>query len=207
MYNKTSQSLFSYWNSVRGDRVAPNRFEIEPSVISEHLPETFLLERVDSRTFSFRLAGTKICDQFGSELRATNFLDGFSDVDRNLLEDDFAAITLRGGVGLFHIDAVGRSGAAARFEMLVMPLTHTRGTLNRCLGSISAISVPDTIGEEVLHDKTLLHHEIIWADGRPRNIISDIHRQVPFLPHVRTARIVRQDRRQFRVYDGGLADK
>ena len=29
-------------------------------------------------------------------------------------------------------------------------------------------------------------------------------RQAPFLPHIRKARIVRSDRRQFRVYDGGL---
>ncbi|MGH1417512.1 MAG: PAS domain-containing protein [Hyphomicrobiaceae bacterium] len=207
MINKTSLSLFEYWNNVRGDRIAPNRFEIEPSNISGLLPETILLERRDSRNFSFRLAGTTICEQFGTELRGKNFLDGFSDIDQSLLEDDFAAISLRGGVGLIHIDAMGRSGKAIRFEVVIMPLTHTRGTLNRCLGSISALSLPDWVGEEALHQKVLLRHEIIWPDGKPRSRTTDMHRQAPFLPHVRNARIVRQDRRQFRVYDGGLADK
>ena len=207
MHNKTSQTIYTYWNTVRGDRIAPNRFEIEPSRIPDVLPETFLLERGDSRTFLFRLAGTRICEQFGTELRGKNFLDGYSDEDQNQLEDDFAAISQRGGVGLFHIDAIGRSGKAARFEILAMPLTHTRGTLDRCLGAISAIALPDTIGEEALHKKQLVRREIIWPDGRPRSLSQTIQKQVPFLPHVRNARIVRQDRRQFRVYDGGLSDK
>lgn len=206
MHNKTSQALFNYWNGVRGDRVAPNRFEIEPARIAEHLPETFLLERGDSRTFRFRLAGTRICDQLGTELRGKNFMDGFSDADQNQLDDDFAAISERGGVGLFHIDAIGRSGRAARFEIVVLPLTHTRGSIDRCLGAISGIALPDSIGEEALHKKALVRRDIIWPDGHPRSLMTNIQRQVPFMPHVRNARIVRQDRRQFRVYDGGLAN-
>ncbi len=34
----------------------------------------------------------------------------------------------------------------------------------------------------------------------------DSQRQAPFKPHIRKSRIVRSDRRQFRVYDGGLND-
>ena len=47
---------------------------------------------------------------------------------------------------------------------------------------------------------------IVWPDGEPdgRPLGDMLHRQVPFLPHVRKARIVRSERRQFRVYDGGL---
>ena len=79
MKQKTSQILFAYWNEVRGSRVAPRRFEIEPSRISEILPETFILERLDRETYRFRLAGTRICEEFGQELRGTNFLDGWLD--------------------------------------------------------------------------------------------------------------------------------
>ena len=57
---------------------------------------------------------------------------------------------------------------------------------------------------ERLKLKRLVAHELIWPDGRPHSVVDKVDRQVPFLPHIRTARIVRADRRQFRVYDGGL---
>ena len=34
------------------------------------------------RTYQYRLAGTRLCELFGSELRGRNFLDGWSDGDR-----------------------------------------------------------------------------------------------------------------------------
>ncbi len=207
MHTKTSQALYSYWNAVRGGRIAPNRFDIQPAEISELLPETFLLERVNSQEFLFRLAGTRICDQFGTELRGTNFLEGFSDDDLNTLEQDFATITTQGAVANFSIEAFGRSGRAARFEVVVMPLTHTRGMMNRCLGAISAIALQDNAGEEALYRRSLLERKLLWPDGKPQTFKNCIDRQTPFLPHIRKARIVRQDRRQFRVYDGGLSSK
>ena len=63
MKQSTIQVLFGYWNEVRGERLAPRRFEIEPARIATILPETFILERLDSETFPYRLAGTKICDR------------------------------------------------------------------------------------------------------------------------------------------------
>ena len=47
MQQRTNQILFAYWNDVRGERLAPRRFEIEPARIATILPETFILERLD----------------------------------------------------------------------------------------------------------------------------------------------------------------
>ena len=77
MRSKTSQILFNYWNDVRQNRLAPKRFEIEPSRIAPILSETFILERLDWDSYRFRLAGTRICDEFGVEFRGTDFLDGW----------------------------------------------------------------------------------------------------------------------------------
>ncbi len=48
------------------------------------LAETFMLERTDPATYRYRLAGTRLCEIFGSELRDTNLLDGWSASDRTL---------------------------------------------------------------------------------------------------------------------------
>ncbi len=85
MKERTSQHLFAYWNTVRGDRVAPRRFEIEPSRIAGVLPETFILEREARGDYRFRLAGTRICEQFGREFRGANLLDLFAADDRETI--------------------------------------------------------------------------------------------------------------------------
>ena len=205
MQQNTTKVLFNYWNDVRAGRLAPRRFDIEPAQISAVLPDTFMLERIASSIYRYRLAGTRICDQFQSEFRGVNFLDGWAPDDTETLNRDFTSMSEQGGAGLFTIEARNLSGGSVQFEVLVLPLVHTEGTIDRYLGSMSALEAPSWLGTERLVFKRLLRHEVIWPDGRPHAVVEMAYRQVPFLPHVRNARIVRQDRRQFRVYDGGLS--
>src|SRR5690606_24764284 len=81
MKNDTSRVLFHYWNAIRGTRRAPRRFEIEPARISRILPEAFILEQRDVDTYRFRIAGTRLCELFGMELRGHNFLELWEDGD------------------------------------------------------------------------------------------------------------------------------
>ena len=204
MKQKNSQTLYTYWNEVRRDRLAPRRFEIEPSQIGAILPNAFILERSDSATFRFRLAGTAICEAFGQEFRDTNFLEGWADDDRVSLERHLAVVTQQGGVGVIDIEASARTGQSAIFETILLPLVHTRDTVDRVLGAMTPQTIPDWMGHEVLSTRKVLRSEIIWPNGRPQSVLDALHHQAPFLPHVRKARIVRSERRQFRVYDGGL---
>lgn len=205
MRNKTSQSLYSYWNEIRAGRLAPHRFEIEPAQISAILPETFILERSDTGTYKYRLAGTKICELFGVEFRGADFLDGWRDDDRITLQRQLAAMTKQGGVSVLTLDAATLDGRTAAFEIILLPLVHSQNQLDRFLGASSPLTAPAWLGTERLLKRRLLTHELVWPDGRPHAIAEKLHAQSMFLPHMRNARIVRFDRRQFRVYDGGLS--
>jgi hypothetical protein len=70
---------------------------------------------------------------------------------------------------------------------------------------MSALEEPKFPVEERIASLKLLAVEAVWPQGRPHAAAEKLSRQTPILPEVRNARIVRQDRRQFRVYDGGLA--
>ncbi len=203
MKQRTSHILFSYWNDVRGERLAPRRFEIEPSRISRILAETFILERVDSRTYTFRLAGTKICEQFGVEFRGRNFLDLAGEGDRSALEIDLAAITGQGAAGVLELEACDPNSRPVRFEALVLPLTHGHQGVTRYVGTLSAIEPPSWIGFEPLKPHGLLSHTLLWPDGRPHAVIERSNRQAPFVPELASAKIVRFNRRHFRVLEGG----
>ncbi len=205
MKHKTTQALYAYWNDMRNGRFAPRRFEIEPARIAELLPETFVLERLDAETYRFRLSGTRISDDFGHDFRGQNFLDGWMEEDRITLVRQLGSIASQGSVGVLEIEASSPGRRSTHFEVLLLPLLHNRDSVDRFLGSIAALDPPSWLGAERLDRKRLVSHTMIWPDGRPHQMIDKMHRQSPFLPHVRNARIVRIDRRQFRVYDGGLS--
>jgi hypothetical protein len=206
MRQRVSQALYAYWNEVRGERLAPRRLDIEPGRISALLPDTFILERIDGRTSRFRVAGTRICEAFGGEFRGLNLFDLVGDEDRITLQRQIAVIASQGAAGVFLLSAETTDGATERIEMLLLPLTHGRDVVDRFVGSMAIIDRPDWIGATPLGGLRILAHELIWPDGRPHAMIDSMGRRSPFMSRAREARIVRTDRRQFRVYDGGLTN-
>ncbi|MGQ0456142.1 MAG: PAS domain-containing protein [Hyphomicrobium sp.] len=205
MRHPVSKALYAYWNDVRGDRLAPKRFDIEPSRLGGVLPDTFVLERVTGDSCRFRLAGTRISEAFSCEFRGMNVFELFGDEDRITLQRQISVVSRQGAVGLFLLGAETDTGLAARFEMLLLPLTHTRDVVDRFLGSIAPIQRPDWLGVTPIGKPQILENELIWPDGRPHAMIDTMGRQSPFLPQQREGRLVRSERRQFRVYDGGLS--
>ncbi|MFM2421595.1 MAG: hypothetical protein RL291_125 [Pseudomonadota bacterium] len=212
MRQKTTQILYAYWNEVRGDRLAPKRFDIEPGRIANILSETFILERAPDGDYPFRLAGTRICEVFGTEFRGLNFLDAWAVDDRLTLERQLQTAAQQGGVVVFAFEALGQDPArSAAFEGILLPLTHQNGGVLRFLGSLSPLLSPPWLGVERLKAWRLIDHELIWPDGRP-HAVADKMRQES-LAEVRRgqnvvalsgARIVRGERRAFRVLEGGL---
>jgi hypothetical protein len=200
-----SHSLFDYWNGIRGDRLAPKRFEIEPSAIAAILPDTLILERIDTATCCFRLAGTRIGEAFGIEFRGVNIIDMFSMEDRITLQRQLSVIARQGAVGVFTIVAESETGLSCTFELIVLPLTHTRDVVDRFLGAISTAERPRWLGTVPLVKRRISEHTLVWPNGRSHATIDNVHKQAPFKPYVQEARVVRFDRRQFRVYDGGLS--
>lgn len=206
MKQSTNQILFGYWNDVRGERLAPRRFEIEPARIATILPETFILERLDSETYPYRLAGTKLCEQFGTEFRGINFLDGWQEADRLTLARHFASTIAKGGILVLDIAASAALDGddAVHFEAVLLPLVHTSSTVSRLVGAISAIDPPAWLGSTRLDHRRLVSCEALWPDGRPHAVAEGFRNQQPLLASLAGARLVKQDRRSFRVLDGGL---
>jgi hypothetical protein len=204
MRHNTSKALFAYWDSLRGNRLAPQRFEIDPSKISALLPYTFILERRDAETFNFRLAGTRMCDIFGHELRGTNFLDGWETIDRLPLLRQFSTLTRQGTAGIVYLEIAAVAEEAVECEVLLLPLKHTRDAIDRVLGTFTPLQSPTWLGEKPVVAKRVIANELVWPARDPFDAIA-CPTEPPALDPVRAARIVRSKRRQFRVFDGGLS--
>lgn len=211
MRHPATQALYAYWNEVRGERLAPRRLEIQPARIAELLLDTFILERAGRSAFRFRLAGTRVAGRFGLDLNGQDFLSCWGEGDRSMLEHHLAAIADLGRAGVFMGEAIvspNPGEPVARepyaFELLVLPLVHTGQSIDRLLCHLVPLETSQAPRATSIQGLRLLAAEDVWPNGAPQDELTFSSRQEPLHPQVRMARIVRQGRRQFRVYQGGL---
>jgi hypothetical protein len=191
MQNSTSRELYAYWDRVRNGRIAPYRFEIEPQEIASLLPETFIAECDTRQGVRFRLAGTKICEQFGRELRGSDVMALWTGEDREAVASLIRDILKGGAVGHGRFRALTVTGRQADFELLLLPLIHNGTAVNRLLGMVSAVDEPYWLGAEPLERQEIVTLHRHWPG------------EAPALEAKGGAEIVRLARRPFRVIEGG----
>ena len=205
MKQTASLWLFSYWNELRNGRKAPNRFEIEPVKIGPLLPETFILETDEHHSFRFRLAGTRICETYGYELKGLEFGSFWQDRnEREAIESLLHTIKEDGSAGLLEFTATTTAGETCRFEILLLPLIHSGDKVNRIMGNLSPIDDPYWLGTKDLVSQSLDDLELIWPDIKP-SFSHENNDKLSFIP-TDSGRIVSANGRLFRVLDGGKAD-
>ena len=202
---RTNQTLYTYWNELRAGRIAPRRLEVEPSRISPVLAETFMLERTAPSTFRFRLAGTRLCEIFGQELRDTDLLEGWRPPDRAQLTRSLACTCSQGAATLFVLEASTPSRKRVQLEGILLPLVHGDGndTIDRVIGAMAPMLSPHWLGHEPLIEKDLVRQELIWPDGRPHAVVERAKGRAPFHAALPQGRILTDIRRRFRVVEGG----
>jgi hypothetical protein len=203
MKQRTVQSLYAYWNDLRAGRIAPQRLEIEPARIGALLPETFMLERVGPAAFNFRLAGTRLCEIFGTELRGADMLAGWSPSDRAAITADLKTTCETGAVTLLTVEASADPIHRVQLEVILLPLMHSTNRLERIIGAMSPLTAPHWLGYERLGAKRLIDHDLIWPDGQPEVLLDGTGLQPLAQPLAGADRTVRSERRLFRVFEGG----
>jgi hypothetical protein len=195
MKHERSQALFEYWDSVRAGRRAPRRLEIEPGAIAPHLPNIFILERLDEGSCRVRLAGTQLCSYCGQELRGRLFTSLWPVEERAQIESLLASVTEDASGAVAGIEGREPQGRTARFELLLLPLATSDGKFDRVLGTISAIDMPYWLGGWPVVAWSLKSSRILWPSGQPP-ALTDV-------PPVRTLSAVSAPRKRLTVIDGG----
>lgn len=154
------------------------------------LPETFIVEGSGALGYRFRLAGTRICEQFGRELRGADLLNLWEDADREGVASLLHTVFTDAAVGHGRFRAYSCSNRQANFELLLLPLIHTGDTINRVLGAITAIDPPFWLGAEPLLRQEIVDLTLHWPDGGPA--------------FLQDSEVVSIGNRRFRVLEGGL---
>ena len=199
----TTRTLFNYWNEVRAGRLAPDRLEIEPARIAAILSETFMLQRAASDSYLYRLAGTRLCELFGAELRGRNFLDFWRREDFAGITRSLSAVCEEAAVGVLTLENGDGPRRRLELEAILLPLSDGRKSLSRVLGAMTPV-LPHGFPHPLLGPCRLLRHQLVWPDDRPRAPASPAEksaRGAPFPPGPGSTR--GSAARRFRVLDGG----
>lgn len=214
----TSRVLYDYWNEIRKGRKAPRRFEIEPARIAGALPNTFILEIGQVSSLRFRLAGTALCEYYKQELRGTNFLDLWSEADREAISTLVATLADQGAVGKLSFRASVTKDQVARFECVLLPLVNSGKKVSRILGSIVPFSPPFWLGTVEFSRQALDDVNLLWPDHAPQFLVSaepPVFEQTPAqrdpkpdIPAEPKPEVMERHRKpRFKVYEGGLSSR
>lgn len=130
------ESIKAHWNTLRAGRIAPFRTEINPSAIVAALGNMFILERINPGDVRIRLAGLKICNLMGMEVRGMP-LTSFMAADSRAQLDAVIEVVLdhpsTAELSLIASDANGNSGPAS---LLLLPLRSDFGDISRVIGCL-----------------------------------------------------------------------
>lgn len=188
MKHPSIRQIFAYWDHRRGDRVAPERNEIEPAAIRTALGDSIILSGTDQ--LAFRLAGTRVCALFCRELKGQSFIDLWSAESQSAFRDIVSAVTTEGIGIVAGVSAQAQGEAQVDLELLLLPLLFQQSLRRRLLGALAPIGVPYWLGIRPLGPLTL---------GGFRHLGPAITAAPRLLAGSEVA-----PARQFRVYDGGL---
>lgn len=195
MKHPSNRELFDYWNERRGERLAPERADIEPSAIRKVLGDTFVLEAGLGGNHLFRIAGTRLCALFGRELKGEGFVRLWQRAGQTSIRE-LIAVVMEEKVGVVARVTGATSDDAlmpVELELMLLPLAAASRTDARVMGALAPMAAPYWLGAKAIGPLSLGMFRHIGAAA-----------EIAAVPRLRAApgRI----RHGLTVYDGGRAD-
>ena len=171
MKHPSNRELFDYWNKRRGDRLAPERADIEPAAIRQVLGDTFVLERERHRNHLFRLAGTRLCALFGRELKGESFVKLWQRSGQTAIRELIAVV--HGGKGRRGCQRDRARPPTTRCRRSIWKCCCCRCLLvsaarRACSGALAPMAAPYWLGAKAIGPLTLGMFRHIGAGARTR---------------------------------------
>ncbi|MDD7910535.1 MULTISPECIES: PAS domain-containing protein [Pseudovibrio] len=164
MKHGATRTLYQYWDGIRDNRPAPERGDIHPAAIKSVLGDTFILEVKSPLSYKFRLAGTRLCSAFCKELKGRDFLNGWSNKDREAIAAVLSTIIKDRAAAVIGIQCEAAKGYKLDMEMLLLPV-HVRGEgCTRVLGCAVPMQRPIWLGSTPITNQSVTSLRLIWPD-------------------------------------------
>jgi hypothetical protein len=164
MKHPLTRELYEYWNGRRGEEAMPERGDIDPAAIRRILADSFVLAVEPGESPRFRVAGTKVCELFGRELRGEDFIALWGQETAQQIRD-FVALVTGEGIGILAgVTMEAGDGLGCPLELLILPLSHQGKGGQRMLGSLVPLEQPFWLGTRLAQHLELGVVKFVGAD-------------------------------------------
>jgi hypothetical protein len=164
----TSRKLLRTWERIRGERNAPDKSDMSMRELREILPWTCILHRDPVRfSYTFRLAGTAVCDIWGRQLTGSTAFHDWPNFDRETIVRglDTVAGMKQPCVARFLAHSFG--GREVGFELTAVPVMSADGTEVHALATIAPFRDRRGIQADPLVEFEIRCIRILWSDQLP----------------------------------------
>lgn len=128
--------LLSHWEELRDGRAAPKRSEINPRRIESALAHAFILEANPPGPARFRIAGMKLCDSIGMELRGMPAHALISLASRDRFNARLDLLFAKPEIVELNLNAANALSGQNTGQMLLLPMKNDAGEVARILGAL-----------------------------------------------------------------------
>ena len=146
MKHAVTLELYSYWNDLRGDRLTPDRSDLDPLAIRKILADVFVLEVDPHGEIRFRIAGARTSALIVNDLKGSRFKDLWLPQSHAALDEMLFSVMSESRPAVAGVKAAPPGRPYLDLEMLLLPLRHLGQNHVRLMGSISPASVPGWLG-------------------------------------------------------------
>lgn len=161
MKHRNSHLLVGYWSRLRKGRDVPDQTDIDPRAIKRMLSYVFILEAADLARPMYRLAGTSLCERFGTELKGTNYLTHWENQSRSALASLLRqALVTKQPVCLSSIGATAECGMV-EMETVLAPVTFGAGPATRFVGMVQILSDMNQLGGKPIAFERLVGSQLV----------------------------------------------
>lgn len=179
-----TRQLYRYWETVRAERAAPKRDDLDLRHIGSLLPSLVMIESAGDG-YRWRLAGTDACHIMRRELTGTDAL---------LLGDQFEKATLRKLYQsviqslqpcLIRYRLTTDAGSIIGVEQVGLPLLNTRQTEVHILGALFAFTDISKMHYHAITGFELSSARTIWTEHLPGDKLVERLKHNPALGRLR----------------------
>ena len=165
-----SKQLYNYWLNLKGNRAAPERSEIEPGDIRKLLGDTFILEVNHAAKYViYRLAGTKLCDAYGKELKGLGYLVHWEEGDTVKVLSAISNVYSNNIPNVISHHGRTEQNRFMDYETLLLPLQPVSDGTTRILGISSPGKTPFWLGAEPIVSHHLRSIRQMGVSGSKQN--------------------------------------
>jgi len=190
MLHPGSRALFRYWETIRGEMSAAQRDHLDLTKIRSLVPFLFMIERKPGTSYVWRLAGTRVCDLWATELTGKPALTLAERFERETVARLFDGVIDNHQPFVLRFRLHSAKGMNATAEFVGLPLLSRNGAATYVFGVIMPFREICRPRHEQVTGFELSAARTIWTEP------------VPGAAHMPT----RNSPQAFQIINGGRAD-